>query len=333
MFKNSARYAGVSLICSTLFTPLISAQSFPVDVVEALEHKFSVHPGQRRNHTKGLCFAGSFVGNSEATKVSSSALFSGGVIKVIGRFSHAGGNPDAADNQINAHGMALKFMLPEGEIHQMAMLNLPFFAVKTPQVFLANLLASMADPATGKPDPNKLAEFEKKFPEVLKLKQALKGQDRVPKGYEHEQFNSIHTFFGQNAARQETAIRWSFVPDASVQKISNGKLAEYASNFLQEDLITTLAKHSISWQMQITLANKADELNDPTSLWQGEHKIINGGQLTINSLEAPCENINFDPMVLSKGIKASDDPVLHARSGAYAVSFGRRLGEQPKQTN
>lgn len=333
MVKPSIRYTGINLICSTLFSPLISAQSFPVDVVDTLEHKFSVHPGQRRNHTKGLCFAGSFVGNTAAAKISSSALFSGQPIEVIGRFSHAGGKPDAADNTINAHGMALKFILSGGEVHQMAMLNLPFFAVKTPQGFLANLLASLPDPATGIADPDKLAEFEKQYPEALKLKQALAGQDRVPKGYEHEQFNSIHTFVGQNASQQETPVRWSFVPDAGLEKISNSNLADYDTNFLQEDLRATLAKQSVSWRMQITVANAEDELNDPTSLWLGQHKVINGGKLTINSLEAPCENINFDPMVLSKGIKASDDPVLHARSGAYAVSFGRRLTEQVQKTH
>jgi catalase len=331
MFKLSIRYTGISLLLSTVFSPLISAQSFPVDVVDALEHKFTAHPGQRRNHTKGLCFSASFVGNPDISSLSSSALFSGESIEVIGRFSHAGGNLDTADHAINAHGMALKFILPRGEIHQMAMLNLPFFAVKTPQGFLANILASLPDPATGKPDPNKLAEFEKQYPEVLKLKQALKGQDRVPNGYEHEQFNSIHTFIGENSDQQETPVRWSFVPDAGLVKISNSKLADYDSNFLKADLVKTLAKHPVSWQMQITLANEQDQLNDPTVLWQGEHKVINGGKLKINSLEAECESINFDPMVLSKGIRASEDPVLHARSGAYAVSFARRLSEQAKK--
>ena len=44
-------------------------------VVTALEEAYGVHPGQRRNHTKGMCALGSFVGTPEAASYSRSALF------------------------------------------------------------------------------------------------------------------------------------------------------------------------------------------------------------------------------------------------------------------
>jgi len=40
-----------------------------------------------------------------------------------------------------------------------------------------------------------------------------------------------------------------------------------------------------------------------------------------------CNVINFDPLVLPVGIKATDDPILNARSAAYAESYRRRARE------
>lgn len=41
-----------------------------------------------------------------------------------------------------------------------------------------------------------------------------------------------------------------------------------------------------------------------------------------------CRDVNFDPVVLPSGIELSDDPLLRARSAAYATSFTRRAGEE-----
>jgi catalase len=35
----------------------------------------------------------------------------------------------------------------------------------------------------------------------------------------------------------------------------------------------------------------------------------------------------FNPLALIDGIEPSEDPILLARPGAYAVSYGRRLGQ------
>jgi catalase len=41
-----------------------------------------------------------------------------------------------------------------------------------------------------------------------------------------------------------------------------------------------------------------------------------------------CRDVNFDPTVLPDGIAPSDDPLLAARSAAYAVSYQRRTREE-----
>src|SRR5437899_3882847 len=48
-----------------------------VKVVDALEGAYGLHPGQRRNHSKGVGARGTFVGYPEAAAYSRSALFSG----------------------------------------------------------------------------------------------------------------------------------------------------------------------------------------------------------------------------------------------------------------
>jgi catalase len=54
------------------------------------------------------------------------------------------------------------------------------------------------------------------------------------------------------------------------------------------------------------------------------------GTLTISSAMpqqgAACEKINYDPLVMSDGIEATDDPILQFRSPAYATSFAKRMG-------
>jgi catalase len=45
----------------------------------------------------------------------------------------------------------------------------------------------------------------------------------------------------------------------------------------------------------------------------------------------PCLAINFNPMVLPKGVEASTDPMLSARAAPYVVSLARRLTEGAKQ--
>ncbi len=46
---------------------------------------------------------------------------------------------------------------------------------------------------------------------------------------------------------------------------------------------------------------------------------------------ASCTDVNYDPLVLPPGIEPSDDPLLSARSAAYARSFTLRAGEKHKK--
>ncbi|WP_107852701.1 catalase family peroxidase [Oceanimonas marisflavi] len=318
------------------FTLNANAQATPGQIVSALENKFGVYPGERRNHTKGICFTGEFQATPEAAVLSRSPLFQGAVIPVTGRFSQAGGNLHIADHTPNGHGMALRFTLPDGQLHQMAMLDLPFFDVATPEGFLQKQLATTPDPATGKPDPAKIQAFKQAFPETQRLAQALAGQSRIPAGYHRLTYNSINTFILENADGQATPVRWSFIPGQDKPAYLDPEQAKSLdANYLLQALQTQLKAGDIHWNMHITLANEGDQLTDPSQPWSGAHKVIKAGTLQLQtvdtSADAACRSVNFDPLRLSDGVKASDDPVLQARSPAYAISFGKRSQEASQQ--
>lgn len=120
----------------------------PDQVVTSIENVFGVTPGQRRNHIKGICAAGQFVGiHKAAVAYTRSALFSGKPVPVVARFSLAGGNPKAPDTAKSPRGMALEFSLPNNEIQHMTMLNVPVFGAARPSTFYDQMVALKPDPA------------------------------------------------------------------------------------------------------------------------------------------------------------------------------------------
>jgi catalase len=101
--------------CRTQAEPQATSQQHQVTadaVVTALENAYGVHPGERRNHTKGMCASGTFAGTTDGAAYSRSALFSQSPVPVVARFSIAGGNPTVPDAD-GARGAALEFRLPK----------------------------------------------------------------------------------------------------------------------------------------------------------------------------------------------------------------------------
>ena len=78
-------------------------------------------------------------------------------------------------------------------------------------------------------------------------------------------------------------------------------------------------------------AAPGDSIEDPSKAWPDTRPETIAGTLTLVRAEpqvaGPCLNLNFDPLILPKGIAGTDDPVLHARSSVYSVSFNRRERE------
>src|SRR5258705_6413981 len=163
------------------------------DVVTALEGAYGVHPGERRNHTKGTCALGTFAGTPDVAAYSRSALFSGRPVPVVARFSLAGGNPHARDTEKSPRGMALEFRLPNGGLQHMTMINTPMFFAAMPRTFLDKMRALKPDPATGEPSPEAVKAFTASHPDNTRQARFL-AEHNPPPSYANTAFYGIHTF-------------------------------------------------------------------------------------------------------------------------------------------
>ena len=92
-----------------------------------------------------------------------------------------------------------------------------------------------------------------------------------------------------------------------------------------------IANGPLKWQFNLTLAEAGDPIEDASKAWPAARKVITAGTLVLTSTQAQnsgeCRDINYDPLILPAGIQASADPLLAARSAAYASSYHRRTGE------
>jgi catalase len=298
-------------------------------VVDALEGTFGVTPGERRNHIKGTCALGEFVGTKEAARYTRSVLFSGTPVPVVARFSLAGGNPKLPDIAKNPRGMALEFKLPGGKLHHMTMLNTPVFGAASPQSFLDLTLATRPDPATGKPDPEKIKAFKASHPDNLAQAEFLTSNN-PPVSYANSSYFGIHTFKFISKGNKTTPVRWQFVPQDGEKRLSDEELKTAGPNFLEQALISRAQQGPVRWNMVVSIGEAGDPEDNPTLAWPETRKKITVGTLSIKAAKpqkgAECERINFDPLVMADGIAPTNDPVLRFRSPAYAVSFAKRLG-------
>ena len=165
----------------------------PARLVDGFETVFGIHSGFRRNHAKGMCVTGYFDSNGQVARLSKAIVFQTGRVPVIGRFSLPGGNPFVSDSPASVRGMGLDFTPADGEEWRTAMVDIPVFAVNTAQGFYDQLLAGKPDPATGKPDPDKLKAFFADHPESAKAVTIIKAKP-FSSGFDNSTFNGLTAF-------------------------------------------------------------------------------------------------------------------------------------------
>jgi catalase len=312
--------------------PAASTEVTAPQMIEAFEGTFGVHPGQRRNHIKGTCAVGEFVGTSDAAALSRSALFSGKTIPVVARFSLGGGNPEVPDAAPAPRGMALELHLPGGALQHITMINVPVFAAASPASFRDAIVAAKPDPQTGKPDPEKLKAYAATHPDAMALKELASHHTPTANYYQTTYF-SIHTFKFIDAKGAEHPVKWRFIPRDGTTELTAEEMKAAPRDFLEKNLIERTRKAPARWDMIVYVGEPGDPQQDPTLAWPETRRHFTAGTLTITQATpqqkgAACEPINFDPLVMSDGIAPTADPVLLFRSPAYAVSYGKRLSGQ-----
>lgn len=302
----------------------------PGRIVDRFEQVNGPHPGFRRNHAKGVCVSGWFDSNGQGTALSKAVVFLPGRVPVIGRFALAVGQPYASDAAHTVRSMALLFKLADGEEWRTGMNNIPVFAVNSAQGFYDLLLASAPDPETGKSDPAKMNAFLAKHPESAKAFQLIRNSIAAS-GFADSSYNSLDAFRFINAQGHVFPVRWSMVPVQPPQPSRPAMAPESGTNQLFDALISAIHSHALQWHLIVTVGQPGDPTTDATLPWPANREQVDVGTLTIDQVESEdvstARDINFDPLVLPNGIAGSDDPLLSARSAAYAKSFTRREGE------
>ncbi|QJD99375.1 catalase family peroxidase [Massilia forsythiae] len=302
----------------------------PQTMVNTVEAGGSPHPGFRRAHSKGICIVGSFAPAPAAARLSTARVFTQASTPVLGRFSNPGNDPYAPDNKAAVRGMALQLKTDDGQEWRMAMNSFPFFAAATPEGFQAMNAAKLPDPATGKPDPEKMKAVLARHPEIARF-MAWSKNAQTPDSLANTRFNGVNAFRLTDAGGTVRTVRWSMRPHTPFVAADPEQLKTADRDYLAADLDRRLAAGPLQWDLVMQFAAPGDPIEDPSQAWPDTRPETTAGTLTLVRAEpqvkGPCLDLNFDPLILPKGISGTDDPVLHARSSVYSVSFNRRERE------
>jgi len=302
-------------------------------MIAAFESASGDHPGFRRNHAKGLCVTGWFESNGSAAALSKAAVFAVGRVPLVGRFALAGGMPFQTDAPATVRSMALRFLPSGGEEWRTGMNNIPVFAVNSAQGFYEQLLASKPDPATGKPNPAAMQEFLARHPETVRAMALIRARP-ISSSFADSIYNSLDAFRFVNAAGVSVPVRWATVPLLESLPESGAQRDNADKNYLFDDLIARIQRQPLQWRLVLTIGQPGDPTNDATLPWPEDRRHVDAGLVSIDHAfgedSGACTDVNYDPLVLPSGIEPSDDPLLSARSAAYARSFTLRAGEKRK---
>lgn len=299
-------------------------------LVDAINELSGSHPGKRAAHAKGILCAGTFTASARARTLTRAAHLQGERMAVTVRFSNGSGDPDAPDDDPrDGRGMAVKFYLPGGATTDIVSVSLPVFFARTPDEFIRFTRARKLDPATGEPDMAALGAFLQDHPHVGAALQLILPTLAPPASYATVAYNSLHAFQLVNTAGEGQFVRYRWDPEAGEQTLADDA-GERGRDYLQRELRARLDREPVRFRLTATVAADGDSLDDPTQPWPPERERVELGGLELTALDQTRERgddiLVFDPTRVTDGIELSPDPILLARTDAYAASVERRTG-------
>ena len=295
-------------------------------MVDAFEANLGPITTFRPSHPKGICAAGYFTATPEGTRLSVSPVFAGSRIPAIIRFGVGGATARVADTARSTRSLSLRFETPQGDVWDMANINVPIFGAPTPEALVAGLLARRPQ-ANGQPDPAAVAAFVAANPATL-LQGRLVAATLPPASWATTPYYGVNTFRFLGADRQLRPARWSFEPVAGVSRLTAEQLTTMPADFLADEVRARVGRAPVEFDMVLHFPAAGDDLNNPTVAWPEDRPRAVVGRLVVASVQAgpggPCDPISFMNLEQEPGVQLSDDPTLQARASAYAVSLGRR---------
>jgi catalase len=297
--------------------------------VDAAHALYGSHPGHRALHSKGLLFRGRFTATPEAAGLTRAGHMQGETVQATVRFSNGAGDPARPDYVQDARGLAVKLYVPDGEKTDLVAANTPTFVTRTPEDFVELLEARRPDPETGQPDMERLGAFLGAHPEAgPAIQHALSA--KPPASYAQVRYFGLHAFRFVAADGSGRWVRYRWEPEAGVAELSEEEAKERGDDYLQEDISERVAGGPVAFTLVLQLGEEGDTTVDPTQPWPEERETVEAGRLEVTEPEPDREQgddvLVFDPTRVIDGIELPDDPILHFRPRAYAVSVERRSG-------
>ncbi len=296
----------------------------PLSMVNALHTAFGEHHA-RAVHAKGTILEGSFTPSPHAKDLSKAAVFSGGPIPIIVRFSDFTGIPTIPDNvgDANPRGFAVKFRMPTGDELDLVTHSFNGFPTRTSDEF-AQLLRAIGASGPDAAKPNDLDRFLAAHPIA---KTFLTTQKPPPVSFGTLTYFGVNAFTFSDAAQTHTPVRYRFVPAAGEHVLDPAALKEKGPDYLQQEIAARVAIAPIKFDWFAQIGEPGDLTDDPSIAWPESRKLVNLGTITISKLASePAKtdkSLLFLPGRLPAGIEIAD-PMIAMRTAAYPISFGQR---------
>jgi catalase len=306
-----------------------SATPEPVfrQIVEAMRVLAGPHPGFRPVHAKGLVCAGTFRASAEAPRITRAPHFAGPSVPATVRFANSNGNPDVHDGVPNVRSMAVKFQLADGKSADILANSVEGFIARTPEELLEFLQAQLPDPASGKPNPDAVPRFLAGHPAGRAFVERVMKKP-VPASYAQVTYHAEHAFRFTAADGTNRFGRYRLVPQAGEAWLSPDEAGKRSPSFLREELEGRLRTGPVAFRLLLQVAEAGDPTDDVTALWPEGRPVVELGRLEVTGISSTSaadeRRLIFDPTNRTDGIDLSADPILLARSAAYAISYDQR---------
>ncbi len=293
-------------------------------MVDALHTAFGEHRA-RAVHAKGVMAMGDFTPAPGAAAMSKAALFRGGAIPVLVRFSDFTGIPDIPDNigAANPRGLALKFTLPNGATTDIVSHSFNGFPTATSEEF-RQLLIAIGTSGADAPKPTPLDAFLAAHPVA---KTFLTTQKPAPTSYASLQYFGVNTFRFTNGSGQHRLVRYRFLPVAGEAFVPASELPAKPADYLVSELPGHLARGAVIYEWYAQVAESGDRTDDPSTAWPESRSLVKLGTIRIRSVVADPATADRATMFIPTNVPAGIEPadaMLRVREHAYPISFQHR---------
>ncbi|MGB6409207.1 MAG: catalase family peroxidase [Planococcus donghaensis] len=293
--------------------------------IDQIEKVFDVPAGYRRAHARGTSYRAYFTATGSANHLTKAPHFQSGESEALVRFSHFSPDPKWTDAMSPVKGMAVQFLLANGEVTNIVGVTSPIFFAKTPEIF-SEMLGVVKSFKKGKPSLKELGSLLADYPESGAMLTNIRKM-QAPSSFATGQYYAIHVFYFINEKNQRQPIKYLWEPEEGVDSLSPLDTVSLSTGSFEQEIEERIATGPIKFRLDIIVGQPEDPTDDPTKEWPKEREKLTLGTLTITEATEEAENIVFDPTIMTAGIECSEDRILNFRHHAYQISHHRRTLE------